>query len=234
MADNKTNTKQPAAPAVKNQDFDLQHTADRAQDFYTRNKNVINIGLLAVIVIIGGFFGYNRFVKAPNEKKAQEAIFGAQNYFAQDSLAKALNGDGNTYGFLQVIDKYGGTKAGNLAKYSAGVCYVKLGDYQKGIDQLKAFSSSDLVIQSLANGLIGDAYMELNKSDDAVSYYKKAGAADNMLTSPIYLLRAGLALEKANKPQDAIAVYEQIKSKYPQTNEGREMEKYLARLGVVK
>lgn len=234
MADNKTNTKQPAAPAVKNQDFDLQHTADKAQDFYTKNKNVINIGLLAVVVIIGGFFGYNRFVKAPNEKKAQESIFGAQNFFAVDSFKLALNGDGNTYGFLQVIDKYGGTKAGNLAKYSAGVCYVKLGDYQKGIDQLKAFSSSDLVIQSLANGLIGDAYMELNKTDDAVSYYKKAGDADNALTSPIYLLRAGLALEKANKPQDAIAVYEQIKSKYPQTNEGREMEKYLARLGVVK
>lgn len=234
MADNKTNTKQPAAPAVKNQDFDLQHTADKAQDFYSKNKNAINIGLLAIVVIVGGFFAYNRFVKVPNEKKAQEAIFGAQNFFAVDSFKLALNGDGNTYGFLQVIDKYGGTKAGNLAKYSAGVCLVKLGDYQKGIDQLKAFSSSDLVIQSLANGLIGDAYMELNKTDDAVSYYKKAGAADNMLTSPIYLLRAGLALEKANKPQDAIAVYEQIKQKYPQTNEGREMEKYLARLGVVK
>lgn len=233
MSDNKTNTKQPA-PAAKNQDFDLQHTADRAQDFYTKNKNIINIAIIAVIAFVGGFFAYNRFVKAPNEKKAQEAIFGAQNFFAVDSFKLALNGDGNTYGFLQVIDKYGGTKAGNLAKYSAGVCYVKLGDYQKGIDQLKAFSSSDLVIQSLANGLIGDAYMELNKTDDAVSYYKKAGAADNMLTSPIYLLRAGLALEKANKPQDAIAVYEQIKQKYPQTNEGREIEKYLARLGVVK
>jgi tetratricopeptide (TPR) repeat protein len=233
MSDNKTHTKQPAV-AAKNQDFDLQQTADKAQDFYTKNKNVINIGLLAVVAIVGGFFAYNQFVKAPKEKKAQEAIFGAQNFFAVDSFKLALNGDGNTYGFLQVIDKYGGTKAGNLAKYSAGVCYVKLGDYQKGIEQLKAFSSNDLVISALANGLIGDASMELNKTDDAVSYYKKAGAADNMLVSPIYLLRAGLALEKANKPQDAIAVYEQIKQKYPQTNEGREMEKYLARLGVVK
>lgn len=233
MVENKPHTKHPATTG-KNEDFDLQATADRAQDFYSRNKNVINIGLLAVIVVVGGFFGYNRFVKAPNEKKAQEAIFQAQNYFAQDSLAKALNGDGNNYGFVQVADKFGGTKAGNLAKYSAGVCYVKLGDYQKGIDMLKSFSSKDLVIQSLANGLIGDAYMELNKADDAVSYYKKAGAGDNELTSPIYLLRAGLALEKANKPKDAIAVYQEIKQKYPQTNEGREMEKYLARLGVVK
>ena len=230
MTEHKAHTKQPA----HNKEFDLQQTADRAQDFYARNKNIINISLLAIAVIVGGFWGYNRFVKAPNEKKAQEAIFQAQNFFAVDSFRLALHGNGNTYGFLQVIEKYGGTKAGNLAKYSAGVCYVKLGEYEKGIEQLKAFSSKDLVIQSLANGLIGDAYMELNKITEAVDYYKKAGAADNDLTAPIYLLRAGLASEKAGKPQDAIAIYQQIKQKYPQTNEGREMEKYLARLGVVK
>lgn len=230
MAENKTQTSKPAST----QEFDLQQSVDRAQDFYSKNKNIILVALVAVVVVIGGFIGYNRFFKEPNEKKAQEAIFAAQNYLAVDSFRLALSGDGNTYGFLQVIDKYGGTKAGNLARYSAGVCYVKLGDYQKGIEQLKAFSSDDLVLQPLANGLIGDAYMELNKADDAVSYYKKAGAADNELISPIYLLRAGLALEKANKPQDAIAVYKEIRQKYPQTNEGREMDKYLARLGVVK
>lgn len=230
MAENKTQTSKPAST----QEFDLQQSVDRAQDFYSKNKNFILVALVAVVVAVGGFIGYNRFFKEPNEKKAQEAIFAAQNYLAVDSFRLALSGDGNTYGFLQVIDKYGGTKAGNLARYSAGVCYVKLGDYQKGIEQLKAFSSDDLVLQPLANGLIGDAYMELNKADDAVSYYKKAGAADNELISPIYLLRAGLALEKANKPQDAIAVYKEIRQKYPQTNEGREMDKYLARLGVVK
>lgn len=229
MAEHKTTSK-PAS----SQEFDLQHSVDRAQDFYTKNKNIILFALVAVVAIIGGTIGYKRFFKEPNEKKAQEAIFAAQNYLAVDSFKLALNGDGNTYGFLQIIDKYGGTKAGNLAKYSAGVCYVKLGDYQKGIDQLKAFSSEDLVLQPLANGLIGDAYMELNKADEAVSYYKKAGAANNDLISPIYLLRAGLALEKSNKPQEAIAIYQEIKQKYPQTNEGREMDKYLARLGVVK
>lgn len=221
MAENKTQTSKPAST----QEFDLQQSVDRAQDFYSKNKNIILVALVAVVVVIGGFIGYNRFFKEPNEKKAQEAIFAAQNYLAVDSFRLALSGDGNTYGFLQVIDKYGSTKAGNLARYSAGVCYVKLGDYQKGIEQLKAFSSDDLVLQPLANGLIGDAYMELNKADDAVSYYKKAGAADNELISPIYLLRAGLALEKANKPQDAIAVYKEIRQKYPQTNEGREMDK---------
>src|SRR5690606_16748271 len=124
-------TKHKAATPPSSQEFDLQGSVHKAEDFYYKNKNVINIALLAVVVIVGGFFAYNRFIKVPNEKKAQEMVFHAQEYFAADSFKLALNGDGNNYGYLQVIDRYGGTKVGNLAKYSAGVCYVQLGEYQK-------------------------------------------------------------------------------------------------------
>lgn len=232
MAETTNKAKATPQPAT---DFDLQGSLDRAEHFYTKNKNAINIALLAIVVVVGGYFAYNRFVKAPNEKKAQEMIFHAQNYFAVDSFKLALNGDGNNYGFLQVVNKYGGTKAGNLAKYSAGVCYIRLGDYQKGIDMLNDFKSSDILLQPTAYGLIGDAYMELNKTSEGIEAYKKAGHYnDNELTAPTYLFRAGLALEKAGKAQDAVAIYKEIKEKFPLTNEGREMDKFLARLGVVK
>lgn len=225
----KATTPQPAT------NFDLEQSMHRAEDFFVKNKNVITIALLAVVVGVGGFFAYNRFVKQPNENKAQEMVFHAQNYFAVDSFKLALNGDGNNYGFLQVVNKYGGTKAGNLAKYSAGVCYIRLGEYQKGIDMLKSFSSDDLLLQPTALGLIGDAYMELNKTAEGIEAYKKAGHYnDNELTSPVYLFRAGMALEKAGKPQEAVTIYKEIKEKFPLTNEGREMDKYLARLGEVK
>ncbi|HEU4554100.1 MAG TPA: tetratricopeptide repeat protein [Chitinophaga sp.] len=233
-AETKHKAATPNATTSK-QEFDLQQSMHKAEDFYYKNKNVINIAVVAVIVIVGGFFAYNRFIKAPNEKKAQEMVFHAQQYFAVDSFRLALNGDGNNYGFLQVIDKYGGTKVGNLAKYSAGVCYVRLGEFQKGIDLLKSFNANDKLVQAYAYGLTGDAYMELNKTEDGIDYYKKAGHySDNELTAPLYLFRAGLALQKAGKTDEAIAIYKEIKEKYPQTNEGREMDKYLAKLGVVR
>ncbi|MBV7529972.1 tol-pal system YbgF family protein [Chitinophaga sp. sic0106] len=222
-------------PQTASQDFDLQGSMHRAEDFYTKNKNIINIGLLAVVVVVGGFFAYNRFIKQPNETKAQEMIFQAQNSFAVDSFKVALNGNGNNYGFLQVIDKYGSTKAGNVAKYSAGVCYIRLGEYQKGIDMLKNFSSDDLMLQPAAFGLIGDAYMELNQVNDGIEFYKKAGHYnDNELTAPVYLFRAGMALRKAGKDQDAVAIFKEIKEKYPMSAEGREIDKYLAVLGDVR
>lgn len=225
----KATTPQPAKT-----DFDLETSMHRVEDFFDRYKKQITIGVVAAVVVVGGYFGYNRFVKQPNENKAQEMIFHAQNYFAVDSFKLALNGDGNNYGFLQVINKYGDTKAGNLAKYSAGVCYIHLGEYQKGIDMLKSFNSNDLILQPTAYGLMGDAYMELDKTADGIEAYKKAGHYnDNELTAPIYLFRAGLALEKAGKGQEAIAIYKEIKEKFPKSKEGLEMDKYLARLGEV-
>ncbi len=199
MAENKANTKQPEK-AVKNQDFDLQATADRATDFYGKNKKIINAVLIGFVIGVGAYFGYKRFVSAPAEEKAQVAIFQAQNSFAADSLSKALNGDGNNYGFLQVIDKYGSTKAGNLARYYAGVCHVRLGEYQKGIDQLKKFSSNDLVISSIANGLIGDAYMELNNANDAVSYYKKQAHQTTRSLRPSTCSAQAWRLKKRTNP----------------------------------
>ena len=230
-----TETTNKVADAPVTKDFQLQDSVHKAEDFYYKNKNVINIALLVIVVVIGGTFAYNKFIKGPNEKKAQDMVFHAQQYFEMDSFKLALNGDGNNYGFTQVLDKYGSTKTGELSKYYAGVCYVKLGEFQKGADMLTSFSGGDQIVQAMAYGLAGDAYMELGKTEDGINYYKKAGHySDNELTAPIYLFRAGLALEKAGKPGDAAELYKEIRTKYPQTNEGREMDKYLARLGDVR
>jgi tetratricopeptide (TPR) repeat protein len=229
-----TETKNKAADAAA-KDFQLEESLYKAEDFFNKNKNIIITALLVVVVVVGGSFAYNKFIKSPNERKAQDMVFHAQQYFEKDSFRLALNGDGNYYGFLKVIDQYGSTKTGQLAKYYAGVSYVKLGEFQKGADLLTSFNAGDQVIQAMAYGLAGDAYMELGKTSEGIDYYKKAGHYNNSeLTAPMFLFRAGLALEKANKPADAIAIYKEIREKYPQTTEGREMEKYLARLGDVR
>jgi tetratricopeptide (TPR) repeat protein len=231
-----TETKNKAAESAPvTKDFDLQDSVHKAEDFYFKNKNVINIALLVIVLVIGGTFAYNKFIKAPNEKKAADMVFHAQKAFEKDSFNLALNGDGNNDGFLQVIKKYGSTKTGQLSKYYAGLCYVKLGKFQEGIDLLKDFNAGDQLVQAMAYGITGDAYMELKNTEEGIKYYKKAGQySDNDFTGPTYLFRAGVALELAGKNDEAIAIYKQIREKYPQSNEGREMDKYLARLGVVR
>lgn len=214
------------------QEHSLQDSVSRAELFYQRNAKAINSIGIAIIVVIGAYFGYKYLYQAPREKKAEAMVFKAQQYFARDSFNLALNGDGNNYGFLQVIRRYGDTRVGQLSKYSAGVCYVRLGQFRQGIDYLRQFHADDKVVQALDYGLTGDAYMELGKTAQGIEYYKKAGYYnDNDLIAPMYLMRAGLALEQEGKRQEALAIYKQIKQKYPLSAEGRDIDKYLARLG---
>jgi len=163
-------------------------------------------------------------------------MFRAEEYYRQDSARLALNGDNINAGFVKIISKYGGTKAANLATFYAGSCYLKLGDYNNAVKYLKDFSTSVKQLQERSYGLLGDAYSEQNKKEEAAEQYKKAGTyyEKDELFSPEYLFRSGYLYESMGKTQDAIAMYQLIKEKYPSSQRGADIDKYLARLGVIQ
>lgn len=190
-----------------------------------------------VIVLGGGWLAYKNFVQIPNEEKANEEIFRAEENFRKDSLALALNGNASTPGFLKVINKYGNTGAGNIARLYAGECYLHLGDYEKAVKYLADFKHNGaLQLGAKAEGLLGDAYSELKKNDEAVSHYKKAATLfpDDQALSSEYLFRAAMLLEIAGKTDEAVKTYQELKEKFPRTEKGYSAEKYLARLGALK
>lgn len=229
-----TQRRETARSPLHPEEHGLQGSVNKAEVFYQKNAKVINIVGIVIILAIGGYYGYKNLYQKPREKRAVAMVFKAQQYFERDSFRLALQGDGNNYGYLQVIDRYGNTRVGQQAYYSAGVCYVHMGQFQKGIDYLGKFHADDKIVQAMAYGLMGDAYMELGNPAQGIAYYRKAAAYnDNNVISPLYLMRAGLASEEAGKTGDAITLFKQIKSKYPLSAEGRNIDKYLARLGVV-
>jgi tetratricopeptide (TPR) repeat protein len=192
--------------------------------------------LVVIVVLVCGYLGYRSWIAEPNEKKAVESMFRAEEYYRMDSARLALNGDAINYGFLKVIARYGGTRAANLASFYAGSCYMKLGDFNNAIKYLKDFSTSVKVLQERDYGLLADAYSELNRKEEAAEQYKKAGTyfEKDALFSPEYLFRSGYLFESMGKTQDAIKVYKMIKDKYPQSQRGVEIDKYLARLGALQ
>ena len=206
------------------------------QNVWDRYGKVASYVLLAIIVIVAGYFAYHNLVSEPNEKKATEAMFRAEQYYRLDSARLALNGDNINAGFLKVIARYGGTRAANLASFYAGSCFLKLGDYNNAIKYLKDFSTPVQQLQERDYGLLGDAYSELNRKEEAAEQYKKAGTwfEKDELLSPEYLFRSGYLYESMGKTQDAISMYRLIKDKYPTSQRGADIDKYLARLGVVQ
>ena len=206
------------------------------EQFWEKNSKWIVYSIAALILIVGGYLAYQNFFKAPKEQQAAEAMWKAEDYYRMDSARLALNGDGPNAGFLKIISRYGGTKAGNLAKFYAAASYMKLGDFNNAIKYLKDFSTDDELVKVRATGLLGDAYAETGKRNEAIEEYKKAGTMfpEDNFNSPEYLFRAGLLSQEAGKTNDAIELFRTIKEKYPNTERGAEIEKYLARLGEVK
>ena len=214
---------------------DVQGVYSKTEEFIENNKKMLSMILGGAVVVIGLYFAYTQIYLGPKEIEAQSSIFMAEKYFEKDSLDKAINGDGVNYGFIDIIDEYSGTKTANLAHYYLGISYLRTGAFEDAIEQLKAFSSDDIMISSIALGAIGDAYMELNNVDDAISYYEKAAKNnENELTSPMYLFKAGLAYEEKGDYAKAFDKYTQIKNDFSDSSEGRTIEKYLARAEALK
>jgi tetratricopeptide (TPR) repeat protein len=210
--------------------IDVQEAYSKTEKYIEENKKRLSTITLIVVGIAGLFFAYKYVYLPPLEKEAAEQMWKAEQYFEKDSFDLAINGDGNYPGFEKIADNYGSTNAGNLAKYYLGICYLRKGDYQVAIDYLSDFDSDDEMLGPVAKGAIGDAYMELGNTDEALNYYlKAAGKSENTFTAPIYLMKAGLAYEALSDYKGAKKVYTKIKNNYPESNEGRNVEKYLAR-----
>lgn len=208
----------------------IESTLSNAELFIEKNQKAIVIVLAVLIVAVLAFFGVKKFYLEPREANAQSAIFHAEQYFEKDNFTSALNGDGNYLGFVDVINEFGGTKTANLAKYYAGICYLNTGDFNNAISYLKEFNGKDVMLTSMALGAMGDAYMELDNVAEAAKCYESAAVKSaNSFTSPMYLLRAGIAYEMAADFQKAIDLYKKIKADYPMSNEAFSIEKYIAR-----
>ena len=189
----------------------INETLSKSEEFINNNKNKIFTVLGVIVFLLLGFSIFS-YIKSNQNNTAQEEMFQAVYYFDKASLVQALNGDGNNYGFLEIIDEYGLSDAANLSKFYAGSSYLKLGNYENAINYLDEFSSSDLLIQARAYSLIGDAYVEIGDYDNAIYYFKKASNENpNEFFTPSYLLKLAIVYEETGDLESALDIYEEIK-----------------------
>jgi tetratricopeptide (TPR) repeat protein len=209
----------------------VEQALSKTEVFIERNQNIIVYSFIAIMVIVGVFYGYRKYVKLPKERRAQEEMFFAERYYEKDSLDLALMGDGNNLGFLDIIDEYKRTSSGNLARFYAGTIYLKKGEFENAIDMLEGFKGKDDIVGPIGTGRLADAYLEVGEVEKAATKYVEAAEErDNPLTTPMFLFRAGITYEKLlDNPKKALELYDRIRIDFPKSNEARSIEKYIAR-----
>jgi len=208
----------------------VENALSKTEQYIEDNQNKLMKIVAAVVAVIALFIAYQNLYLEPQAVEAQSEMFNAEIYFEKDSFNLALNGDGQYLGFIDIADQYSSTKQGKLANYYAGLSYLYLKDYDNAIDYLNDFKSDDIVLSSLALGSIGDAYLELDDKDKALSYYKKAANNDeNSFTTPRYLMKQALILEYNNEYDGALEIYLNIQENFNESRESQNIDKYIYR-----
>ena len=204
------------------------------QSWYEKNKKLVNSFAVGLLVGIAAFIAWRMMSEGKEQKAATQMSF-SQRYFEMDSLSKALNGDGQHPGFTQIIKRHGSTKAGNLSHYYAGIIYLRTGDFKNAVKHLEEFNGKGTILERAAAGALGDAHMEMNQIKKGIEAYEEAATdKEDEIMTPMYLQRLGMAYEMNKQPEKAKEAYKRIRDEYPTSAAARDIDRYLARLGVIE
>ena len=203
---------------------------NKSEAFIEKNWKKIAVILGAIIVVTTGFYIYKNLM-ADKEIEAQKAIAVAQVAFAQEQYDQALNGDGNSKGFIKIIDEYSGTKTANIAKLYAGLSYAKVDSVSEAIKFLEDFSTQDDdIVSPAAIAALGNLYIQKGDNEKGIkTLIEAANKANNDAVSSVFLLQAGQVYESMNQNDKAVELYNKIKTVYYRSPISQDIDKYIER-----
>lgn len=200
--------------------------------FLVKNFKKVSIIIGAAVAVIVISVLANQFYITPRNEKAATEIASAQQLFVSGDYEKALNGDGTNAGFLQVIDQYGSTPSGNIARLYAGLCYAHTENAAEAIKYLEAYDNcGDIMVSNAALAALGNCYAQVGETEKAANTLLKAAKqASNATQSPLFYIQAGELFESLGNNAEALKCYEAIKSEYPQSFQSQDIDKYIERV----
>ena len=196
----------------------MNEALSMSEQFVEKYQKPLLLGLLVVVVIVGAILGVRHFYLLPREDKAQAAMYQAVMAFENDSIDLAINGNEKFDGLLTIVDQY------------LGLAYYEKGEYETAQKYLSAFSADETVLSPAVTAAIGNCLVDMEKYAESAKYFEKAAKeSDNAVFSPIYLKKAAAAYEKVGNNEAAVKLYQEIKDKYPTSNDARGIERYIER-----
>ncbi|MEN8192720.1 MAG: tetratricopeptide repeat protein [Bacteroidota bacterium] len=210
----------------------LVTTFYEAKSFYEGNQNIIYavVGVIAVIIV--AIVLYTNKIESNNMLASIELNRVISNY---DSglYQQAVDGKPGTkdLGLVKIVDEYGGSEQGELARIYLANSYYFLGQYDQAMEAYDEYSgSNDLMIASALAGK-ANVYSAKAELESAAEFYSKAANVNKFNPSNAeYLLKAGINFLKINDLENAKVSFEKIKNEYQTSLAAREVDRYLAQV----
>ena len=202
----------------------------RAWQYFHENQMVV-YGLLAgLVLVVAGIVGYV-FLQAQRGDEAQRLLGGILPVYEEGNYQAALDGIETGPGLLEIADDYGSTEAGNLAHYYAADALFRLERYDEALEHFEAYDEHENIVGASALAGAAAIYELRDDHERAGDLYRRAAALfENDITTPQYLLMAGEAYEAAGGYSEALDAYEAIAEDFPNSDLGRSIDFYRARV----
>ncbi len=217
----------------------LLTTYVKTTGFYYENKKYINYALtgLVVLAVAGVIFINNR--RSNNEKAAAELsrVMMVVDAAPADPAAQRSAIDGRPeqgiLGLKAIVDNYGGTDAGELARYYLAGAYYRLGEYADALESYLAFSPADRMLEAGALAGAAACHEALKQFAQAAELYADAAGTDpDGVAAPEYLNSAARCHGAAGNPGEAVRLLKKLKDEYPTSAFARDSERAITRYSL--
>jgi tetratricopeptide (TPR) repeat protein len=203
---------------------------ERIGNFYEGNAKYFAIGIGAVLVVVFGYIGYQKFIVTPANIESAQSIYAGESLFVDEQNFEAVVGQdtlGNE-GLVSAANKHEGYAGGNIANYEMGISYLNIGEHDNAIKSLEKASFEDENIETLRIGAIGDAYAGKEEWAKALNQYTLAyeRKPKNQMTAPLYLYKIATIKEIEGKYDDAAKYYTDLIENFPGAANVSDAKKY--------
>ncbi len=200
----------------------------KAVKYFDDNMKPILIvaGSVAVLAILV----YLYMVKTSSDNnKASIELARVVSLYETGAYQEAIDGKKGTsiVGFKQIVDSYGSTEYGEIAKVYLANSYFYLGKIEQAYEFYNDYSGSDVLYKGAAKAGIAGYYEFKKEYEKAAENYKDAAfISKENPSNPQYLLEASINYLKVNKKAEAKELIETIKEEYKTSDVMREIERY--------
>jgi tetratricopeptide (TPR) repeat protein len=202
----------------------------RAWEFFDENRTLVYgalAGLVAVVLAIVGWAYYQH----QQGQEAEQVLAQAITLYEAGDFRQALDGTEATPGLLSVVDGYGGTQAGNLARFYVADAYFRLGEYDQALQFFETFDKGENIVGASAYAGMAAIYEQRENYEEAGDYYLRAAEQfESNQAAPDYLMDAGNAYEEAGAYDEALEVYQTIQEDYPESSAASNIDFFIARV----
>jgi tetratricopeptide (TPR) repeat protein len=200
--------------------------------FFQEHKNRIGMyaGILAVVILAVILFTNN---KKKNNEIAGTELSRIMSAYDAGNYLEAIEGRAGTkiMGLKKLVQSYGSTENGEIAKIYIANAYNNLGKLDDAYKYYDDYSGSNKIFKATA--LAGQASYQAYKKnyEKAADLYKKAASvSDENVLNPEYLLQAGIIYMTLGKNSEAKELFDRIKKDFKTSTAFREIDKYSTQL----